>query len=249
MLQGQIISTPYGSKLAKTRTEELIKMVTDKQSRNRLIEGVEPLRILKDFNGGKDEIDALEDFRCILRIKEMKIKDYPDPIWDKIFKLGGEIYIITTAIDGSGREFSYTTKYFENIREGDKLPLGPGGMLSLEIPNPKWFVDFHMIVMECDSDIRRIGEFIEEALEVSNIKSLLSSIRALSYFDVTKARDVVLGVDFFLQTLQKLLVKNKDDYMASFHDCYLKEQAFGNGMAVKNSFRDVEIEYQIDLVK
>mgnify|MGYP001615102572 CR=1 FL=1 len=41
----------------------------------------------------------------------------------------GEIYVVTSSLDGTGEMSEFKTQIFEGINDGDGLPLGDGGML------------------------------------------------------------------------------------------------------------------------
>jgi hypothetical protein len=184
----------------------------------------------------------------IVSLKELKI--LRDHDWGS-----GEIYVVTTILDNSGqREFK--TPIFHGINDGDLLPLGPGGMLvgiksKQEATDPGLFLDLHGIVMECDSDIRTLGKRIEKAKKEAKFDKIEEIAKTLSAFDPTKLTAIMNGVSVFLDVLVAIMQDNKDDYVAQFHDFYLRQQAFGVGRHPETGtyrWQDVELAYQIDLV-
>jgi hypothetical protein len=211
------------------------------------------LQLLKDLNSSIDEIDKAGDLGLTIkfdRIKTLVTSEGKIPEW---FGATGEFYIITTALDGTGINIEYKTKYFQGLKRGDLFPLGDGGMLIAYLKNPKWFIDIHMVVMECDSDYRKVGESIEKAKKESKLDELLKFIGSVSSFDPTGISKVITGVDLFTSVLAYFLKENGDDYVATIHDFYLKHQAFGAGLHPSDGtlkrFQNVEASYSIDLTK
>lgn len=199
----------------------------------------------------EQSVDEAGDVGLTLSFKELVALDDGDfDFWP--FSETGEIYVVTSILDGSGREPEFKTKLFERIDEGDRLPLGDGGMLVGTIENPRWFIDVHMLVMESDGDVRQVGEAIEEARKKSGLGAALPAIGALSGFDPTSVSRIVGAVDAFLGILSGILRENGDDHIATIHDFYLKSQAFGAGRHPARGtrqFQSVRAAYQIDVSK
>jgi hypothetical protein len=164
----------------------------------------------------------------------------------------GEVYVITSILDGSGAQPDFKTHLFQGIEDGDSLPLGQGGMLVGFLKNPRWFVDLHMVIMESDDDIRKIGQSIEEARKQSGLSDLVRGVGAVAAFDPTMITKVVTAVDAFLVALSGILAANGDDHIATVHDFYLKHQGFGVGRHPASGlqkFQDAEVAYRFDLVE
>ncbi len=197
------------------------------------------------------EMDEAGDLGLTVSLREVQVKRIAEGIRGKLTGEGGEIYVLTTALDGSGRPFEYQTQFFPGIKRGAKLPLGDGGMLVSYLTNPRWFVDLHMLVMESDSDVRRVGDFIAEARAEAKLDEALAFVGTLGAFDPAGIAQVIKGVDIFLTALTYLLRKNGDDHIATVHDFYLKHQAFGQGRHPAQGvspFQGVAVAYQMDLV-
>jgi hypothetical protein len=181
-------------------------------------------------------------------LKELKV--LRDHDWGS-----GEIYVITTILDNLGQR-DFKTPVFHGIKDGDSLPFGPGGMLvglkeSNEAKDPGLFLDLHGVVMECDSDIRNLGKIIEKAKEESKFDKIEEMAKKLSAFDPTKLTYIMNGVSIFLDVLVAVLQANRDDYVAQFHDFYLRQQGFGVGRHPEKGtyrYQNVELAYQIDMV-
>ncbi len=204
------------------------------------------------LNAAREEMDRAGPLGLTVSFSEVKMLEHAEGLLGKWFGASSEFYVITTAIDGSGKPFEYKTQFFEGIRRNDRLPLGEGGMLVTYLKDPRWFVDLHMIVMESDSDLRDLGERIEEAKEKAGLADLLEFAGATASLDPTLISKVVNGVDLFLHALTYLLKENGDDHVATVHDFYLQHQAFGKGRHPGNGtrrFQGIELAYEIQLTE
>jgi len=220
----------------------------------------DPTALLRALSNGIDverlqraaaEVDAAGDLGLTVALREVQVNRIAEGIRGKLTGEGGEIYVLTTALDGSGRPFEYQTQFFPGIKRGAKLPLGEGGLLVTYLTNPRWFIDLHMLVMESDSDARHVGDLIAAARAEAKLDDALAFLGTLGAFDPAGIAQVVKGVDIFLTALTYLLRKNGDDHIATLHDFYLKHQAFGQGRHPAtgvSTFQGVAVAYQMDLV-
>jgi len=186
----------------------------------------------------------------LITVSLKKLKILRDHDWGS-----GEIYVVTTILDNSGQK-EFKTPIFHGIKDGDLLPFGSGGMLvgmksKDQAKDPGLFLDLHGIVMECDSDIRTLGDRIQKAKKESKFDKIEEIAKTLSAFDPTKLTAIMNGVSIFLDVLVAIMQDNKDDYVAQFHDFYLRQQAFGVGRHPETGtyrWQDVELAYSIDMV-
>jgi len=221
-------------------------------SSKRFLSDSKNLNRIKSIYAAGDEVDEFGDLGLTIKFNKIKPLITSEGKIPELLGDSGEFYVITSVLDGSGINFEYKTKYFQGIKKGEAFPLGNGGMLLSFIKNPKWFIDIHMIVMESDSDIRKIGENIEKAKKESKLDEAMKYIGALSTFDPTAITKVISGVNIFMDLLAYFLKENGDDHIATIHDFYLKHQAFGNGSHPESGverFQNVECSYSIDLEK
>ncbi len=241
------IVTPRADKLCKVDTSLLLRAMSSPEwTRN-----PKNLPRIRDINGASEEVDRLGDIGLTIKFDQVKLLVASEGIAEW-FGATGEFYVITTVMDGSGKPFEYKTQYFQGIRRDDFLPLGDGGMLVSYLKNPRWFVDIHMLVMESDSDIRNFGRFIDEAKKEAKLDDIIKFVGVAAAFDPTMVSTVATGVNLFLAALARVLQANGDDYVAAFHDFYLKHQAYGTGRHPKQGlkrFLNVEVAYTIDLRK
>jgi hypothetical protein len=237
--------------LTRYKSKDLLYALSEK--------GPERESLLRTFGVKKEEQEIEKLFKeatkemsgtklITVSLKELKI--LRDHDWGS-----GEIYVVTTILDNSGQK-EFKTPIFHGIKNGDLLPLGPGGMLvgiksQDEAEDPGLFLDLHGVVMECDSDIRTLGDRIQKAKEKAKFDEIEEMAKNLAEFDPTKLTAIMNGVSIFLDVLVAIMQENKDDYVAQFHDFYLRQQAFGVGRhPEKGTYRwqDVELAYSIDMV-
>lgn len=213
------------------------------------LESAAPQGISDLIRAADEGMDQAGDLGLTVSFKDVLIRDAEAEglDWGR-----GEVYVITSILDGSGKQPEFKTQHFEGIRNGDRLPLGGGGMLVGMLKNPRWFVDVHMLVMESDDDIRSIGKAIETARKDSGLKDLVTTVGGLAAFDPTMVTKVTSAVDIFMGILSGILSSNGDDHIATVHDFYLKTQGFGSGrhpQSGRMNFQNVDVAYQIDLTQ
>lgn len=236
-------------KLQEISALDLLARLSEPQRAATITEDIGVFNVGTALTDAMAEADAeIEDnVGLTVSIKEMEVVRAKD--WLSLDGRG-EIYVFTSILDGSGAHPDFTTKRFDGIADGDRLPLGEGGMLAGSLANPRWFVDLHVLVMESDSELKNLGTYIEKAREQSGLKDLLEKIGGLAAFDPTKVTQVAFVVDAFLGLLTAALAANGDDHVATIHDFYLKSQGFGVGRHPKEglqTFQGVKVAYEMNL--
>jgi hypothetical protein len=58
-------------------------------------------------------------------------------------------------------------------------------MLVGNVPDPRWFFDFHMLIMESDSDLRDLGEIVAKVRKSSGLDDAIKLAGGLARFDPT----------------------------------------------------------------
>lgn len=228
---------------------DLLAQLSEPERRATVTRNVGVLDVGDALTDAMAESDAQmeEGVGLSVSIKEMEILQAKD--WWSLDGRG-EIYVITSILDGSGTHPEFTTERFDGIADADRLPLGEGGMLAGALVNPRWFVDLHVLIMESDSELKNLGTYIEKAKEQSGLKELLDNIGALAALDPTKVTQVAFVVNAFLGLLTAALAANGDDHVATIHDFYLKSQGFGVGRHPREglqTFQGVQAAYEMDL--
>jgi hypothetical protein len=233
-------------KIAEIESSTLLRALSSKD----FLSNPKNKETLKEIHSAEEEVDNAGDIGLTVKFDEIKPLVSGEGRFAEWFGAKGEFYIITTAFDGSGNNFEYKTKYFQGIPRNTSLPLGDGGLLVAYLKNPKWFVDIHMIIMESDSDYRKLGESIEKAKKESKLGDAMKFVGSLSTIDPTSISKVISAVDIFTDLVAYFMKENGDDHIATIHDFYLKHQAFGQGRHPKEglkNFINVDAAYSIDL--
>ena len=234
------VTAKYAAKFAQEDSSVLLRALRAKD------------RVDPAITAANEEMDRAGPVGLTVTFKQIKLLTSSEGLLGKLFGKRGNIYVVTTALDGSGKPFEYKTEYFEGIARGDKLPLGEGGLLVAYRTDPRWFIDLHMLVMESDSDQRNIGAAIDAARREVKLDDVVASATKILPGDLTGVSDVIKAVDMFAAALAYLLKNNGDDHVATVHDFYLKPQAFGQGRHPPRglrTFQKVEVAYQIDLTE
>lgn len=254
----QKFSSNIATELQNVPARRLLAAMTDKTflSANRTAPrgmvdalGGDHFTLARALRQAEQEIDEAGDLGLTVSFKEIVLHEVSAGglDWGR-----GEVYVVTSILDGSGKQPEFKTQLFEGIHDGDRLPLGGGGMLVGMLKNPRWFIDVHMVIMESDSDIRRIGKAIETARNEAGLRDIVEKVGQLAAFDPTAITTITFAVDKFLLALSSILSQNGDDHLATVHDFYLKHQAFGSGRHPASGlarFQEADVAYQMDLVK
>jgi len=234
------IATKYAATLAQEDPAVLLRAIQSQGGLDKVI------------TAANAEMDEAGPVGLTVTFKQIRVNTSSEGLLGKLFGKLGSIYVVTTALDGSGKPFEYKTQFFEGIARGDRLPLGDGGLLVSSRTDPRWFIDLHMVVMESDSGQRELGAAIDEARRQIKLDDVVARVSAVVPGDLSVVSDVVTAVDAFAATLAQLLKKNGDDHVATVHDFYLKPQAFGQGRHPARglkTFQKVAVAYQIDLTQ
>ncbi|MHA1848041.1 MAG: hypothetical protein ACTSXU_10380, partial [Promethearchaeota archaeon] len=104
------------------------------------------------------------------------------------------------------------------------------------IPNPEKFIEVHILIMESDDDIRRIGNIVDDILKDEKFLSLIDdAVNALEEI-IKNWNKVVINFNPYIATgkaIMKMLAialkKNGDDEVATIHELFFDKQAFGLG--------------------
>jgi hypothetical protein len=208
------------------------------------------LELIRHINGAEEEIARQGNIGLTISLKKLKLGKIPEPIWERLTNsLSGEVYVVGTVLDGSGKSFEFKTQLFRGMKDDQELPLGSGGLLVSYLVDPRWFVDIHLVVMESDSEYRKVGEAMDKARADSKIDNYLEMAKALFVLDPTKISTILGGFNLFYSLLTDYLKNNGDDHLGTIHDFYLKHQAFGMGTHGPQKYSDIEATYSIDLTQ
>src|SRR5947207_15745305 len=111
------IATKYAATLAQEDPAVLLRAIQSQGGLDKVI------------TAANAEMDEAGPVGLTVTFKQIKVNTSSEGLFGKLFGKRGSIYVVTTALDGSGKPFEYKTQFFEGIARGDRLPLGDGGLL------------------------------------------------------------------------------------------------------------------------
>jgi hypothetical protein len=118
--------------------------------------------------------------------------------------------------DKSGYLVTAISPIYHRMRRGEYLPLmGKGfklfGPTVLDGP-----VQVHLAIMESDSDLRNLGEFIAKARKDSGLDDLLKGVVSLSNLSQGKISLIMNDFNMAFSIVIKALKDNKDDIIRTY---------------------------------
>jgi hypothetical protein len=159
---------------------------------------------VSEFLVTQQAFDPVNDKIAIV-IDEFELKKNPD--WPLRYS---EPYIVSMAIDQNGANnpaIDFNILPFPKVKKGDVVDFGGQGYLVYGPANPGEFVAYSILYMESDSDMRSLGQAIQEIIQSEAAKSGAAAVLAANPGFATAGR--VLG-DLALIIADRLK-KNKDD--------------------------------------
>lgn len=215
--------------------------------------GEDALALCALADEGQREVDALRrrgTLGLTVQLNELVVLDtHEGPLSGS-----GEFYLVAWFITGGGRLVHATSPVFRAVGKGEALPLGEGGMLLGALTDPRWFLDVHVVVMESDRGLPELERLIDDVRARAG-EAVGRADRAAHRFDPTVLLDVRRLLAGVAEEVARTLVANGDDHVATIHDFYLEQQAFGAGVhprpgtspASRLRFQGVEARYTIAL--
>jgi hypothetical protein len=179
-----------------------------------------------------------------MSLKEVYVKDTRD--------LGkGDIYLVTLVTDNlSAEPFTITIKTFEDIHDDERLPIGPGGLAIYrnepgKIPR---FLDYRILVVESDQEIRQAVDVLEQVKEDEQYKSFRDSLSAMVGVSHPATALITVAADFVMGLIARVLRMNRDDqiiYIAGSFDDKFDDLGVKYGQVVhKNQYG--KVTYQVE---
>ena len=111
-----------------------------------------------------------------MRLTEVFIFDNRDPG-------KGDIYLVTVVTADLAQEpFTLAIKTFEDIHDNEGLQLGPAGLTIYRNPQgeiPR-FLDYRILVMESDQEMRDAGEVLDEIRSNDKFKTVRDNLIAMA---------------------------------------------------------------------
>jgi hypothetical protein len=153
-----------------------------------------------------------------MRLKEVFIFDNRDPG-------KGDIYLVTVVADNLSVEpFTIEIKVFEDIHDNEALPLGPAGLTIYRNPQGQTprFLDYRILVMESDQEIRQAGDVLNEIRNNDQFKEVRGNLIAMAATGQPTVALITAAADLVIGLIAQILKMNRDDqiiYVAgSFND-------------------------------
>lgn len=169
--------------------------------------------------------DAIRILSLDPNIKDIEMRLMEVFIFDNRDPGKGDIYLLTVVADSLSPEpLNLLVKAFEGIRDNEPLQLGPAGLTIYRNPQGKIprFLDYRIMVMESDQELRDAGELLEEIRGKDQFKIIRDSLIAMAGVGGPIPPLVTSSVDLVMGLISHVLKMNKDDqiiYIAgSFND-------------------------------
>lgn len=164
----------------------------------------------------------------------------------------GEIQIISIVTDGvSAEPIQLHTEVFEGIRRKTELPLGPGGLALYRTSDGKVpeFLDYRILIMELDDDVRRAGEILDAVRQDTQFDQFRAALLTAAAVAAPPAALITAATDLTLNILTRLLKADRDDQLllvqGSFSNTF---DDLGTRYGVINqSSRNAEISYEVQV--
>jgi hypothetical protein len=211
------------------------------QVRNLMTFGELPARVSNTLRAMAID-PSVTDIR--MSLKEVFIKDTRDPG-------KGDIYLVTLVTDNLSPEpFTITIKTFEDIHDEEGLPIGPGGLAIYrnepgKIPR---FLDYRILIVESDQEIRQAGDVLEQVKEDEQYKSFRDSLSAMAGISQPATALITVAADFIMGLVARILRMNRDDqiiYVAGSFDDKFDDLGVKYGLvAHKNHYG--KVTYQVE---
>lgn len=209
-----------------------------------------PERIPGSVRKTLEEADAKATGRDVtVLLPKLKIRDNQEAGF--FTDLGAEVYVVGLALDltGEGQVMEQageifhnvsrtasapltvsSTPLFNNIYDGDLLPLLGNGVVLYGPKDPGGLLDIHVAIMENDGGYRETGQLIEAAAKEVDLPGILEG--ALKAVSLAKP-EVFLARNAFrlmFHTLLTMLQNEHDDVIQDFHFSSLKHQRYLPGV-------------------
>jgi hypothetical protein len=184
-----------------------------------------------------------------LKLREVTIFDHFDGfLFDGFLNPSMEIRLVSVVIDSNQDEpikFSSPNAY-QGIKPLKPLPINSSG-LALYFSNPNAlpkFLDFRLLVIEDDQDVRNAGEAIAQLRASAEYATILNAAKlaaaATSYAALLPIGDALLGL------LGAYMRQDKDDLISYFHATHtLAFDNLGKGTHVFHQDKRSRVKYEI----
>jgi hypothetical protein len=162
----------------------------------------------------------------------------------------GEVQLISIITDGVSTEpIQLHSEVYEGVKRKTELSIGPGGLALYRTTDGKVpeFLDYRILVMELDGDVRHAGEILDTVRQDDQFKQFRTALLAAAAVAAPPAALITAATDFTLNMLARLLKANKDDQLllvqGSFSNTF-DDLGTKYGLITQSS-RSAEISYEV----
>ncbi|OON68210.1 hypothetical protein B0919_13705 [Hymenobacter sp. CRA2] len=166
----------------------------------------------------------------------------------------GEIRVISVVTDGiSEQPIQLFAQTFEKVRRKTALNLGTGVTLYRTESKDKIpaYLDYQILVMELDDDVRAVGTMLDEVRNDKQFKDFEKALLATTSATAPQVALITAAADLALNLIAKILKANKDDQLfllrGSFDNAF-DDLGTGFGPLTQEN-RNVTITYQVEAKK
>lgn len=160
-----------------------------------------------------------------------------------------EVFILSIVADNVSAEpvKITTTDIFENVRNGDRLPLGPAGLTIYRNDPGKipYYLDYRILVVESDKRSRELGAIVSEVQQDEEFKKVVAGILALTTVSGGTAALLASATVLVVGLVAKAMMLNKDDQLLLIQGSYDQSNNLGvvfNEVVGRSRF--AEVKYQ-----
>ena len=155
-----------------------------------------------------------------LVLREVWILDNFDNILEQLFGGSNEIKLVSMVFDGASKDpFRFEVGSFPGIKKEKQLPLGDAGLalyFSESDALPR-FLDWRLLIVEDDSDVRNAGKVIQQIQKTEEYKRIVDVALALA--DPTW--DVVARIaNTVISLVASVMEQNEDDIISLYAATY-----------------------------
>lgn len=155
-----------------------------------------------------------------LKLNNVAILDLFDGPFEAVFGGSNEVKIVSLVFDGSAKEpFKFEVGSFPNIKKNQSLPFGDAG-LAVYFSEPDKlprFLDWRLLIIEDDSDVRNAGKVIQQIQGTSEYKAIVDVIPTLVNPTWGAIIQITSGV---ISLIAKAMEQNQDDIISLFAATY-----------------------------
>ncbi len=173
--------------------------------REAVIRGTLPEKVMPSMRSAELDPDVT---RVLMSLRDVTVIDNRD--------VGrGDVYVVTLVTDNISPEpMALSVKSFADVEDGAPLTLGPSGIAMYRNPAPQVpeFLDFRILVMESDQELRDAGGVIAEVTADPTYASFRDNLLKVGGVAPTAALATAAG-DFVLGLVGRILKMNRDDQL------------------------------------